>query len=269
MRITDDAYRLPTLKALRFNKILETGANKPGIINARDLSIRQSYDSVVKFRGAERMSPEACARELLAAFIAKHMGIRVVEPVLVEIVHDFVETERGQPHFQTLSKSIGLNYGSIYLPNYDTIPVFQPLNDYELTHAQKVVLFDLFIQNCDRRHEKPNIMSNGQELVIYDHELAFSFVHDIFRNKRPFELREADKSWIDSLFLLPKIKKLPIPEAYFIEALESLDNIFWDKAFELIPQEWQTQQLQEIRTYLTEIVNNASLFTQSIKTLFI
>lgn len=177
--------------------------------------------------------------------------------------------QREESHFQTLSNSLGINYGSIYLANYDTIPVFQPLNDHELPHAHKIVLFDMFIQNCDRRKEKPNLMSNGHELVIYDHELAFSFIQDIFKNTRPFELREIDRSWIDLLFLLPKIKMHPIPEAYFTGALQSLDNIFWDRAFELIPHQWRTQQLQDIRIYLTEIVNNAPLFIQSINTFFI
>ncbi len=74
MLITDPTYRLPRLTALRFEKTLENGANKPGLLTARDLETRQSFDCVVKFRGAERMSPEACARELLAAFIAKQLG---------------------------------------------------------------------------------------------------------------------------------------------------------------------------------------------------
>lgn len=168
MLITDPNYRLPRLSARQYDDTFKSGANQPGLITARDQQTRQSVNCVVKFRGAERMTPEACARELLAAFIAKQWGIRVVEPVLVEVSPEFVELERGKPHYQLLTNSIGLNVGSVYVQGYETIPVHQPLSDIELPQAQHIVLFDLLIQNADRRVEKPNLMSNGRELVIYD-----------------------------------------------------------------------------------------------------
>ncbi|QDK79689.1 hypothetical protein EXU85_14170 [Spirosoma sp. KCTC 42546] len=265
MLITDTSYRLPRLTALRYNDTFTTGANQPGLVAARNQQTRQLIDCVVKFRGGERMTPEACARELLAAFIAKEWGIRVVEPVLVDVGDEFVELERGKPHYQLLAKSIGLNVGSVYVPGYDTLPVHQPLSAVELPQAQHIFVFDVFIQNADRRAEKPNLMANGQELVIYDHELAFSFIQALFKNAKPYQLREQDRIWIENLFLLAKIKRFPLPEIAIQEAFGRLDNKFWDKAFELIPPEWRTDQLPEIRSFLTEIVNNSDLFVQSVK----
>ena len=265
MLITDPNYRLPQLTARQYDNTFRSGANQPGLITARDQLTRQSVNCVVKFRGAERMTTEACARELLAAFIAQEWGIRVVEPVLVDVRPEFVELERGKPHYQLLVNSIGLNVGSVYIRGYDTIPVYQPLNDVELPQAQHITLFDIFIQNADRRIEKPNLMSNGQELVIYDHELAFSFIQALFRNPTPYQLREHDRGWIENLFLLHKIKRFPLPETSILQAISRLDNNFWDRAFDLIPSAWRTDQLTEIRSFLTQIVNNADVFLQSIK----
>ncbi len=265
-RITDPAYRLPRLTAQLYRDTFTHGANLPGLVVARDPQTRKPTECVVKFRGAERMSPEACCRELLAAFIAKEWGIRVVEPVLVEVIPEFVESQRGKPQYQMLLQSGGLNYGSVYVPGYDTIPVHQPLNEAEVPQAQQIVAFDLFVQNPDRRVEKPNLMSNGRELVIYDHELAFGFVHDIFKNPRPYELREGDQQWINSLFLVPKIRQSPFPEAAIGQALSRLGTNFWDTAFELIPPDWQTEQLPVIREYLTQITRNIPQFLQSVKT---
>ncbi len=265
MFITDSSYTLPQLTALRYDNTFTTGANRPGLVAARNQQTRQLVDCVVKFRGAERMRPQACAYELLAAFIAKQWGIRVVEPVLVDIIPEFVELERSKPHYQLLAKSVGLNVGSVYVRGYNTIPVHQPLTDAELPQAQHIVLFDLLIQNADRRVEKPNLMSNGQELVIYDHELAFSFIQALFKNPQPYQLRELDRGWIENLFLLAKIKRFSLPEPAIKQALSRLDNNFWDRAFELIPPEWRTEQLLEIRSFLTEIVNNSDLFVQSVK----
>lgn len=265
MLITDPAYHLPRLTAQRYDETLTSGANRPAIVAARDQQTKERLSCVVKFRGAERMTPEACARELLAAFIAKEWGIRVVEPVLVDVGAEFVELERGKPHYQLLANSVGLNVGSVYVRGYDTIPVYQPLSDVELPQAQHIVLFDLFIQNADRRVEKPNLMANGQELVIYDHELAFSFIQALFKNPTPHQLREQDRTWVENLFLLAKIKRFPLPETAILQAFGRLDNKFWDRSFELIPSAWRTDQLPEIRSFLTEIVNNADVFVQSVK----
>ncbi len=212
------------------------------------------------------MTINACARELLAAFIAKQWGIRVVEPVLMDISLPFAELQQGEPHYQRVKSSIGLNYGSIYVPGHETIPVNQSLSPTELPQAQHIFLFDLFIQNGDRRIEKPNLMANGQELVIYDHELAFGFTMDIFKNACPYELRDRDRQWIEQLFLWSKIRKFPLPESAIEESLRRLDTVFWNRAFELIPPEWHTAQLNDIRLYLTEIIDHAPEFIRSVKT---
>lgn len=266
MLITDPAYHLPYLTATEYVETFETGANLPGGVFARDKKTRQRKKCVVKFRGGERMTIEACARELLSSFIAKQWGIRVVEPVLVDVSHSFAELQLGKPHYQRVKSSIGLNYGSIYIPGYETIPVQQSLSITELPQAQHIFLFDLFIQNSDRRVGKPNLMASGQELVIYDHELAFGFTMDIFKNPCPYELRDRDRKWIEQLFLWSKIRKFPLPESAIEDSLSKLDTVFWNKAFELIPPEWHTAQLNEIRNYLTEIVDNAPRFIKSVKT---
>ena len=33
------------------------------------------------------------------------------------------------------------------------------------------------IQNPDRRQDKPNLLRKGDELAIFDHEMAFSFLY--------------------------------------------------------------------------------------------
>jgi len=264
-RITDPDYRLPRLTTLRYHDTFTGGANLPGLVTARDQRTRESVECVVKFRGAERMSPEAYSRELLAAFIAKEWGIRVVEPVLVDVIPEFVGSQRGKPHYQVLLQSVGLNYGSVYVSGYETIPVHQPLTDSELPQAQQIVASDLFIQNPDRNVIKPNLMSNGRELVIYDHELAFGFVQDIFKNPRPYELRDIDQHWINSLFLVPKIRQTSFPEADIEQVLSRLGTNFWDRAFELIPPDWQTEQLPVIGEYLTQTVRSIPQFLQSVK----
>jgi hypothetical protein len=89
---------------------------------------------------------------------------------------------------------------------YDTILPGQGLNNHQLPFAQTIFAFDVFIQNTDRTNNKPNMMTNGYEMVIYDHELAFGFIFDLFTNPQPWVIRNVDLEWINKHVLLSRIK---------------------------------------------------------------
>ena len=50
------------------------------------------------------------------------------------------------------------------------------------------------------------MLTNGNEIVIYDHELAFGFIFDFVKAPDPWIIKEKDLAWINLLWLLPKIK---------------------------------------------------------------
>jgi hypothetical protein len=203
-KITDEGYSLPIVEALSPYATLETGANKPLLIRGVDTEGSQG-DYVVKLRGAERMSTEACMRELLAAFIAAQMGIRAVDPVVINISKEFTDLLTGTAHTYAV-KSLGYNYGSEYLEKYITIIPTRDLNSQQLPYAQTIFAFDVTIQNPDRTILKPNMLTDGTEIVILDHELAFSFAMDIFPNPRAWEIRNSDLEWINRHCLLSKVR---------------------------------------------------------------
>lgn len=171
-------FKIPIIKALTAHETFVSGANKPLLITGVDENGRKG-DYVLKFIGAERMSNEASMRELLAALIAIQMGIKVVTPVVILVSPEFVELIDEQDTLQIARKSLGYNYGSEYLRTHTTILPSQELIT-QLTQAQTIFAFDITIQNPDRNSEKPNMITNGTEIVIYDHECAFSFVLHIF-----------------------------------------------------------------------------------------
>ncbi len=265
-KITENDYSLPIIEALSPYESFETGANKPLLIRGVDRNGNKG-DYVVKFRGAERMSGEACMRELLAAFIAAQMGIRVVSPVIVNISEDFVDLLQGNSAWQYASKSLGYNYGSEYIKKHTTIIPTQELSNHLLPYAQTIFAFDVTIQNPDRTNEKPNMLSDGTEIVIYDHELAFSFVMDIFPNPKPWELRQADLEWINRHCLLPKIKGKDYDFEEFSNRFDNLDENFWTIARSLIPKEWLSDQFDKIKQHFSAICNNKEAFIIELKKL--
>lgn len=263
-KITDNNYGLPLIEALSPHETFNTGANKPMLITGVDATGAKG-DYVVKFRAAERLSVEAFMRELLAVFIASQMEIRVVNAVVVNISQAFVDILVGNPAWQYASKSLGFNYGSEYIKGYSTIPISQDLNNHQLAFAQTIFVFDVLIQNPDRTNEKPNLMTNGNEIVIFDHELAFGFVFDIFNNPNPWEIRDADYEWINRHCLLPKIKGKAFDFDGFSDRFNNLDDKFWEVAWSLIPPDWKNDQFEKIRNHFTIIKENKEAFISELK----
>src|SRR5262245_17930548 len=128
MKITDPGYLLQVIEALSPHETFDTGANKPLLITGMNGNgVKDDY--VVKFRAAERMSNEACMRELLGLFVAAQMKIKSVEPAIINISQSFIDLLIGNSAWQYASKSIGYNFGSKYCKDYKTLVTGQPLNN--------------------------------------------------------------------------------------------------------------------------------------------
>lgn len=265
-KITDFGYKLPYIEALTPHDCFESGANKPLLITGTDQAGGRN-DYVVKFRGAPRMSEEACMRELVASFIAAQMEINVVSPVIVNISQEFVKLLRGSESWNHASKSIGFNYGSKYIDNYSTILPAQDLSSSQLHDAQAIFAFDVLVQNPDRTKGKPNMITNGAELVIYDHELAFSFTLALPKNPKPWELQSSDLSWIKKHVLWDKIKGRQFDFNDFSQKLDQFDVCFWKAANHLIPSGWLSGQFEAIKQYFADICIHKATFIQELKTL--
>jgi hypothetical protein len=266
MKITDRDYSLPVIEALSPHEIFTSGANKPLLITGVGAAGKKN-DYVVKFRAAERMSNEACMRELLALFIAAEMDIKCVTPAIINISPDFVDILVGNDAWQYASQSLGYNFGSENIKGYNTILSGQDLNNDQLPFAQNIFAFDVVIQNNDRRNDKPNMMTDGHEIVIYDHELAFGFVLELFKNPEPWKIRDSDYEWISKHVLLPKIKGKDFDFEKFSKRFDTLGEAFWQTAWNLIPQNWRSDQFDTIKQYLSAICNHKDAFIIELKKL--
>lgn len=265
MKITDVDYKLPEVYAQWFHENFLTSANKPLLITGVNKESGEKQDYVVKLKAAERMSNEASMRELLACFISMEFELPVIQPAIVEITPEFVETLQGNDSWLPASKSLGYNFGSINLTDYKTLIINQPLNNHQLLHAQNAFVFDMFIQNSDRTVNKPNVLTNGNDLVILDHEIAFGFIFAPFFTSKIWEMQDESKDWIRNHCLLPLIKGKEYNYDNFSEKMDNLNDAFWAKAAQLIPQEWLTEQFDAIKNTLTDITKEKKKFILELK----
>lgn len=272
--IKDPTYTLPVIEPLQKHREFVNSANRPLLIRGIDVNSREKNDYVVKLMDGERMSESAAMRELLAAFIAMELELPTALPALISLHMDFLMLLQDDPQvYQIAQKSLGYNFGTLYVPNFQVLAMHQDLPNSLQAVGMDIFAFDVFVLNADRSHEapkKPNILTNGKELLIFDHELAFGFVFELKfnRNKQPWIIRDSDNHWIRKHCLFRSINGGLFDQADLLHKFARLNADFWTRAWELIPEPWKDkQQFDTIKTYLGQIVAHRAIFVKNLQLL--
>lgn len=267
-KLTDNDYRLPIIEAMRPAARLFEGTTAPMGVWGSDRETGERREYVVKLQRSERMSPRSCSFELLGAWMAREVGLFAPEPVEVHISKEFVEqTLRGRDGFKAAYQSIGFNYGSVYEEGFTTAPAdLMEASENLYEQAKMLYAFDLFIANTDRGHKKPNVASDGEQMLVFDHELAFSFIHilPMLRNKTPWIFDDTDTEIYRGHHYFNALRYKNIDFAEQVEKLTCFNQVFWDKAISLMPEPWKNEALTDIQQHLSEIIENKGAFAQTI-----
>ncbi len=159
-----------TIAATRYVTPLREGGSLPAIVEADDEGMY-----VLKFRGAGQ-GAKALIAELVAGELARALGLRVPEIVLVEVDADLARTEP-DPEIQHLIRaSAGINLALDYLPGSIS---FDPVVDQPAAPlASAIVWFDALVSNVDRTARNTNLLLWHRELWLIDHGAALYFHHD-------------------------------------------------------------------------------------------
>lgn len=272
-KLTSSSYRLPLVEAFNSFDLFDKGTTTPLAVWGVDTLNGERGEYVVKLKHSGRMSTTSSAFELIGAWMASELELPVVEPALVNISGEFVDTLKGREGYRAAYQSQGINFGSKYQAGFSNIPSHSPRiqNDFFET-AKLIYVFDIFISNIDRGHQRDNIQANGSTLLIYDHELAFSFVGILpsFRNKTPWILNDGDRELYVKHLFYKLLRDLKPDLTQQVAMLERFNSEFWRKVYGTLPAEWLDEKVLGISPYLTSIVENRIFFAESLnKTLFI
>jgi hypothetical protein len=153
-----------TVVATRYVTPFREGGSLPGLVEADDDGLY-----VVKFRGAGQ-GPRALIAELVAGEVARALGLRVPELVLVELDPRIAAAEPDPEIQDLLRASDGLNIGLDFLPG--SLP-YNPLDPLSAELAAEVVWFDALVLNVDRTPRNPNLLRWHDELWLIDHGASF------------------------------------------------------------------------------------------------
>ncbi|MCW2607931.1 MAG: hypothetical protein JWO60_2624 [Frankiales bacterium] len=160
---------LRTVTATRYVTPLREGGSLPGLMEADDLG---TY--VVKFVGAGQ-GRKVLVAEVVAGELARRLGLRVPELVLVELDPAAAPFEPDEEVQDLLRASAGLNLGLDFLPGSVTHDAVGAPVDPDL--AARVLWFDGLIGNVDRSWRNPNLLVWHGDLWLIDHGASLIFHH--------------------------------------------------------------------------------------------
>ena len=163
------AGRLRRVVATRYVTPLREGGSLPGLVEADDLG---TY--VAKFTGAGQ-GVKALVAEIVAGGLARRLGLRVPELVIVEVDPVIARSEPDWEVQELLARSGGPNLGMDFLPG---ALGFDPLaHTTAPLEASRVLWFDALVENVDRSWRNPNLLRWHRELWLIDHGACLYFHH--------------------------------------------------------------------------------------------
>ena len=256
---------LPRLQAVAFVKRLESGRSRPGLFRCETPEGHFEGEYVVKLRASLESGTVAFAFEALGATLARKLGLTVPDSAQVEIdalladaIHSVDPEAAG-----VVRRSTGLNFRSKYLRGLPTWGEKQRIPTALRERALEVFAFDALIQNPDRKTGNPNLLAGSSEIVLIDHEAAFSFY---------YALGEPVEPW--------KVSKMPFPRDHvffsglrgrigsldrFQDRLSGISDGDLEAMLSMLPDEWRDDRLSVVLDHSRKVRDHADEFLEEVR----
>jgi len=175
--------------------------------------------------------------EIIAAQFANDLDLIIPESTLLEISTEFAATVPNAEIAGIMKRSIGWNFATKKLPvSYNMVLPGKTLSIDLRKTAAEIFAFDAMIQNPDRITTNPNCLTNGIDLVILDHELAFSFLLDILPQKPPWE--GGKLKFLKNHVFFEALSKTKLNFDRLAGAVEAITNEQIRSYADAVPSEW-------------------------------
>jgi hypothetical protein len=169
---------LREVTATHYVEPLTSGGSVPGVVEADDLGMY-----VVKFTGSAQ-GRKALVAEVIVGELARALGLRFPELVLVHFDPAIADSEPHQEVRHLHSASAGVNLGMDYLPGAkDFTPDLAKHFRVDSLEAGRIVWLDAMTANVDRTVHSSNLMvwptfgTAPARLWLIDHGAALVFHH--------------------------------------------------------------------------------------------
>jgi hypothetical protein len=252
--------------ATTFHGFMENGRTSPAKFSCEGITPLVTSEYVVKLRGGLELRERGLVYELYASMLGSYFGLSCPRPAIVLIEKDLadgiLEDFIGDEHkAQIVRNSIGLNFGTQLLTNLSAWPVDKSIPGSMQTAAIKIFAFDALIQNPDRGFNNPNLGSRNDDLFVFDHETAFSFLFEIFPSSTPWKLER--ENYLEKHVFANVLSEVPFPTD-FLNLLRGLSKDVTAYFAEQIPSVWKSSDLPKIEARLALMSEHAAEFAEEV-----
>ncbi|MEI6350219.1 MAG: HipA family kinase [Verrucomicrobiota bacterium] len=257
---------LPRFTVSRFGKVISSGRTRPCIVYCENEE-GEEMEFVIKLTGSEG-GVKGLVCEIIAAQFANDLDLRIPESSLLEIGADFAATVPNKDIAEIMNRSIGWNFATKKLPaSYYIVPPAKPLSVELRKTAAEIFAFDAMIQNPDRRIINPNCLTNGNEIVILDHELAFSFLAGVLFWSPPWE--NGDLNFLKEHIFHEPLRKTPVNFDRLAGAVEAITDEQIQTYAAAVPPEWDggKDAVTQILEYILSLKQNILPTLEAIRSL--
>jgi hypothetical protein len=165
---------LTRVTAIEHHERVSTGKTRPSRVVCQK-SDGSPVEVVAKFSAGCEEKEVSLAREVIAACLAGDLGLPTPEPFLVDVPPGFAQVVTDRSQAALIAQSSPVAFGSsLVTGGYSVWNREMQITEATLPTASSIFVFDCLIQNVDRRDENPNCLVRGDNLRIFDHELAFT-----------------------------------------------------------------------------------------------
>ncbi len=159
--------------ATQFHRPMTRGRTKPSLITCEHAD-GTTVEVVAKFSAGCDQREASLVHEVIAACLAGDLGLPIPEPVLIDVPPEWIATVPDVERQAAMRASSAVAFGSkLAGSGFAAWNMGNQVSERLLPVAAAIFTFDAIIQNPDRRADNPNCLVRGDDLRIFDHELAF------------------------------------------------------------------------------------------------
>lgn len=258
--------------AIRFDRVVNVGRTRPLRVTVEHGA--EEIEVYLKCSARPALGVEGLANEIIAALLAGDLGLPINEPFLVDMSPEWIQTVPDQETRLMLEQSSSVAFGS-RAAGTQWAP-WSSANTLDVTQvdlALKILAFDAFVANDDRRITNPNLLVRGSDIRVIDHELAFRVATKLFPPPEPWRVGNLNRLmgedghvFAHQLRQKPGLDTLPIREAWLgisdekIAEYDAEIPIEWAEAGE--PCEKALTLVRQVRDRIDECLTELSRVLQ-------
>lgn len=250
------------LEILQARELIRTmsGSKKPCLFLCEGKD-QQNRAVVVKFRETVSRNKISLVLEVLCWHLARHFNLSVPDAYIINVPSNMGEFTENMAYASAINSSPGLNFGSEFIKNGSATMAFgKDFEEHPPQWAEEIFAFDFSIRNLDRQATNRNLLYNGSDYYLIDHEESF---------KDYIGVREANAFNPDPFFqhVFWSILTLVPNLSLFYSNLGNITHDLLNHWIADCPEEWRNKQneIEDIVDYVIWVRDNLPLLKASIQ----